>query len=210
MTYEIIETGSKGNAIVVNNYLLLDCGLPYKKIQNYLDKIKVIFISHIHQDHLNKTCIRKLSYEYPSIKYICGYYLVSHLVKCGVKPKNILVLDIGKWYNIGIFKVKLDSLSHDVLNCCIHIEFKDKTKLLYAVDTSNLDNIVAKDYDYYFLENNYDDEEIETREQLEELKTRIKNTHLSKQQCDKFLMENMGDNSEYIYCHQHEDKEAIK
>ena len=48
MTYEIIGTGSKGNAIVVNDYLLLDCGLSYKKIEKYLDKIKIIFISHKH------------------------------------------------------------------------------------------------------------------------------------------------------------------
>ena len=207
MKYNVISSNSSGNAIIVEDFLLLDCGLPYKKLATYLDKIKVIFISHKHADHLNKTTIKRISFEYPNIKFICGKYLVSTLVRLGIKEKNILMLDIGKWYSIGIFKVKLDSLTHDIPNCCIHIEFKDKTKLLYAVDTANLDNIVAKNYDYYFVESNYDEDEIETREQLEELKTRIKNTHLSKQQCDKFLMENMGDNSQHIYCHQHIEKE---
>ena len=48
MTYEIISSGSKGNAIVANDYLLLDGGVTYKKIKDYLNKIKIIFISHSH------------------------------------------------------------------------------------------------------------------------------------------------------------------
>ena len=96
--------------------------------------------------------------------------------------------------------------------CCIHIVLPNGKKLLYAVDTSKIDHIVAKEYDYYFVEGNYDEEEIELRQQEKELngefiiETRIKNSHLSKQQCDEFLMEMMGENSEYIYCHQHIEK----
>ena len=48
MSYEIISTGSKGNCIVVNNNILLDIGVPYKKIKSYLKDIKLIFISHRH------------------------------------------------------------------------------------------------------------------------------------------------------------------
>lgn len=48
MTYEIISSGSKGNAIIVNDYLLLDCGVNYKKIKEHLNRIKIIFISHSH------------------------------------------------------------------------------------------------------------------------------------------------------------------
>jgi Cft2 family RNA processing exonuclease len=48
MTYEIISSGRKGNAIIANDYLLLDCGVNYKKIKEYLNRIKIIFISHSH------------------------------------------------------------------------------------------------------------------------------------------------------------------
>lgn len=48
MTYEILSTGSKGNATIVNDYLLLDCGISYKKLKKYLKKVKVVFISHEH------------------------------------------------------------------------------------------------------------------------------------------------------------------
>lgn len=48
MTYEIVSSSSKGNCIIVNEYLALDMGVSYKKIKPYLDKIKIIFISHEH------------------------------------------------------------------------------------------------------------------------------------------------------------------
>lgn len=47
MNFEIIETGSSGNAILVNS-ILLDCGIAFTKIKKYLKDIKVIFISHSH------------------------------------------------------------------------------------------------------------------------------------------------------------------
>lgn len=46
MRYEIIGSSSKGNAIIVEDFLLLDCGISYSKLEKYLSKIKLIFISH--------------------------------------------------------------------------------------------------------------------------------------------------------------------
>lgn len=48
MDSEIIASGSSGNAILLENGILLDCGIPYKKIRQYLKDIKTIFISHVH------------------------------------------------------------------------------------------------------------------------------------------------------------------
>ena len=46
MKYNIIGTGSSGNCVIVNDNIMLDCGLNYKKIKPYLRYIKLIFISH--------------------------------------------------------------------------------------------------------------------------------------------------------------------
>ena len=46
MRYDIIGSSSKGNAIVVEDMLLLDCGVSYSKLKPYLKKVKLIFISH--------------------------------------------------------------------------------------------------------------------------------------------------------------------
>lgn len=45
--YEIIASGSKGNAIILRDYILLDCGVPYSKIKNRIKQLKLVFISHI-------------------------------------------------------------------------------------------------------------------------------------------------------------------
>lgn len=46
MRYDILDSGSKGNCIIVEDFLALDIGISYKKIFPYLKKIKLIFISH--------------------------------------------------------------------------------------------------------------------------------------------------------------------
>lgn len=46
MRYNIINSNSKGNAIVLEDVILLDCGLSYARIKKHLNKIKLIFISH--------------------------------------------------------------------------------------------------------------------------------------------------------------------
>ena len=85
----------------------------------------------------------------------------------------------------------------------------DNKKILYATDTRTLEGIIAKNYDLYLIEGNYDEGEIQEIIKIKQQKGmyayefRAKDTHLSKQQATNFLLENMGDNSEYVFMHQH-------
>ena len=100
-------------------------------------------------------------------------------------------------------------------NVAIHLEIKGE-RLLYATDTTTLDCVKAKDYNYYLLEANYDEEELKTRLKEKEdngeyaYEYRVLETHLSKEECNRFLIENMGNNSECIYLHEHIDKNKNK
>ena len=47
LQYNIISSNSKGNAIIFNDYLLMDCGVNFTKLKPYLDKIKVICLTHL-------------------------------------------------------------------------------------------------------------------------------------------------------------------
>lgn len=213
MKYNILKSGSCGNCIIINNYLALDIGVNYKKVESYLKNIKIIFISHQHQDHFKKTTVKKIAYEHPNIKFIVGNFLVADLVLLGVSKKNIITFDTGKWYDIGIFKVRMDYLFHDCPNNCLHIEFKNGEKLFYATDTSSINHIKAEGYDLYLIEANYltDDE---LREKIKEQNekgeysyyNRVLNTHLSQLQAINWLNENKSSNSEYIFIHQHVEK----
>lgn len=207
MNYEIINTGSDGNAILINNCFLLDCGINYKKIKSYLKNIKLIFISHSHRDHLLPATIKKISYNYPNIKYVVGSSdLIDKLLECGVQSKNIYGLVSSSWYDLGLVKIKLEEVVHDVPNHLCKFEIKNK-KGIYIVDAGNVDNIVAKDYDLYLIEANYMEEVLETNKQELDEKNeydymyRVENVHLSYEQANNFLINNMSKESTFEYIH---------
>lgn len=210
MNYNIIGSSSKGNCIIVEDILILDVGVSYSKIKKYLSKVKLIFISHIHKDHLLPSTIKHISFNYPNIKYVCGSEeVVKKLVEFNVNKKNIYVLNEYKWYDLGAIKVSLEPLTHDTSNYALKWKYKGK-KCLYVVDTANIDNIVAPNYDLYLIENNYQEKILQEHinkaiEENDENKLfylqRVPHTHLSNEQANSFLIENMGSNSTYKYIH---------
>lgn len=210
MKYNIISSSSKGNCIVVEDFLALDVGVSYSKIKKYLSKVKLIFISHIHKDHLLPTTIKQIAYNYPTIKFVTGSRgVVKKLYENGVNKKNIYFMKENKWYSLGILDFRLEPLVHDVDNYCIKVKFNtiDK-KMIYIVDTANVDNIEAKNYNLYLIESNYREdilqkhiEECEDEDKLYYL-NRVPRTHLSNEQANGFLIENMGENSVYQFIHE--------
>lgn len=211
MNYKIINSGSDGNAVLIEEFILIDCGISFQKIKEYYKKIKIILLTHIHQDHFNKKTISRLAIERPTLRFACCKWLVEELVKCGVNKKNIDVLQIGKIYNYNTFKVTPIKAYHDVPNCGYRIFINNK-KCLYITDTKTLDGIKATNYDLYLVEANYEVEELKSR--IEEKRnngeytyeSRVEYTHLSKEQTDEFLLENMSKNSIYEYLHQHKER----
>ena len=85
-------------------------------------------------------------------------------------------------------------------------------KILYITDTEHLKGIEARDYDLYLIEANYIEKELEERIITKQshgeyvYEDRVKYTHLSKEQCDSFLVENASDKSIYEYLHMHKER----
>lgn len=213
MNYKIISTGSKGNALLLENMVLVDCGIPFNKISEYYKNIKLVLLTHIHSDHFNKSTISKLAILRPSLRFGCCEWLVEELIKCGVKKTNIDVYKIGiKYTYLSTLSIQPILLYHNVEQCGYRV-FINGNKCIYCTDTNSVEGISAKNYDYYFIEANHTEQEIEERiREKQELglyayEYEAKYNHLSKEKCDKFLLENMGENSEYEYMHMHEDKE---
>ena len=125
----------------------------------------------------------------------------------GIHPNNIYILKSGKKYDLGLLKVKLEPLTHDTPNYALKWELNDK-KGIYIVDTASVDNIEAKEYDIYLIENNYQEKLLQEHidncedENMMYYLHRVPNTHLSAEQANSFLIENMGANSVYEYIHQ--------
>lgn len=208
MKYNIISTGSHGNAVVLNNCILIDCGVSFKTLKEVYKDIKIVLLTHIHTDHFNPTTIGMLARERPTLRFACCEWLVADLVNCNVPKQNIDVLEIEKLYDYGAFKVSPIKLYHNVPNAGYRVYFGDE-KAIYATDTEHLDGITAKDYDLYLIEANYTEEDLENRinakmetgEYCYELN--VANRHLSHEQASEFLLENMRNNSEYAFLHGH-------
>ena len=85
-------------------------------------------------------------------------------------------------------------------------QIKDK-KGIYIVDTGNVDNIVARDYDLYLIEANYMIDVLEeNKNKLDENNEydhlyRVENVHLSYEQANEFLINNMKNDSVFEYIH---------
>ncbi len=208
MNYKIISSCSTGNAVIIEDVILIDCGVSFKKLNNYYRNLKLVLLTHIHKDHFNKVTIKKLSEERPTLRFACCEWLLKPLLECGVSRKNIDVLKIGTKYDYKLFKVMPIKLYHDVPQCGYRLFFNNY-KIIYMTDTKTVEGISAKNYDLYLIEANYDEDEIEERirkkqeEGMYAYEFRAKSTHLSKQQASEFLLENMGDNSKYEFMHQH-------
>lgn len=211
MNYKIISSCSTGNAVIIRDIILIDCGVTFKKLEKYYKKLKIVLLTHIHTDHFKKETIKKLAQERPTLRFACCNWLLRPLLECGVNRRNIDVLEIGKKYDYKLFKVTPIKLYHDVPQCGYRVLF-DNYKVIYATDTRTLEGITARNYDLYLIEGNYDEDEIQERIKIKQQKAiyayefRAKDAHLSRQQATNFLLENMGENSEYVFMHEHVER----
>lgn len=208
MIYNIISTGSKGNAVIINNCILIDCGVPFKSLEPYIRDLKIVLLTHIHSDHFCPSTIRKLAAERPTLRFGCCKWLINNLVAAGVPKWRIDVYSFNSKCVYKGFELTAVSLNHNVPNCGYKITMNGE-KLLYATDTNDLNGISAKNFDLYMLEANYDDVEIQERIKEKEADGRyayekqVLHNHLSKAKCDDFIINNAGIKSQFVYLHGH-------
>lgn len=210
MKYNMISTGSKGNALLLDDMVLIDCGVSYKQLEQL--QFKIVLLTHVHQDHFKRSTVARLAKERPLLRFGCPDYLVGNLIKCGVNPSKIDVFipEIAKRYRS--FSIKSFGLLHDVQNVGYHINL-DGFSAAYITDTGSIDHL-QQDYlhgcDYYFLEANYREDEMEQRimEKLEDqefiYESRVVETHLSEEQAVEFIQRVARPDSIIVYVHQHE------
>lgn len=205
--YKIIGTGSKGNAVIINN-ILVDCGVPYKELEPYMQQIKLVLLTHTHGDHFKQSTVKRLATERPSLRFAGGEWMVPLLVESGVSMRNIDILTCDKMYDYTLVSLVPVKLNHDVPNCGYKLLFGTE-KVFYATDTNDLNGIEAKEYDLYFVEANYEDEEIHQRIKEKEMngeyayEKKVLQNHLSKKKSEEWIYSNAGMNSQFIYIHQH-------
>ncbi|MGI5848810.1 MAG: MBL fold metallo-hydrolase [Christensenellales bacterium] len=213
MKYRIIASGSKGNAVIIEDAILIDCGVSYKSLKNHIKDLRIVLLTHIHGDHFKRSTVRRMANERPALRFGCCEWLVKPLVECGVSKGNVDVLTLNKTYKYSFCIVEAFQLYHDVPNCGYKVQINDKS-MMYATDTCRID-FSAPNFDLYLIEANYEDCEIEQRiekkiaddvDYIYELKAR--ENHLSLKKATDYIMANAGPASEYKLMHVHENLEV--
>lgn len=196
MKYEIISSGSKGNCVIIND-VMIDCGVPFGKIKDHLYDIRYLLLTHIHSDHIKKATLDNIKKMFPVIKTIGNYEVhqkfgVDQLANAGFQVETF-------HYNFLPFEC-----IHDVLTYGFIWKFED-VEIIYATDTSSMENAPQGPFDYLFIESNHDEYK------LEQAGLNVKGSynpylsgkrHLSTQQARAFYYTNRRDkDSEFIELH---------
>lgn len=192
MKLKVLGSSSKGNAYLLENdeeALLIEAGVHIKEIKKALDfdlsKLKGCLISHEHQDHARSVNdLLKLGvniWATEGTHEACG--TTMHHRAC--------FFEVGGIYHIGGFTVMPFHIHHDAIDpCCFFINHTETGNILFLTDTmycpytfKNLSNIM--------VETNYSKAIIKERmTDMEFLKNRILQSHMSLETCMDFLKAN--------------------
>ena len=176
MYFNIIASGSKGNAtIVVSNktVLLIDMGITLTRLEEGLSEINLTvnditgaLFTHDHTDHIGG-----LKFISPKIMYALEGTLPSSLSN---------VVNVNQPFVIGDFEITPVETSHDATNPCAYL-IKDKEEsLFYMTDTGVfLEECLplVKNPTYLIIESNHDIRMLLNTNRPFELKNRIMSDH---------------------------------
>ena len=213
LKYCSIGSGSSGNCHYVgykDTNILVDAGLSGKRITTGLndievdiDKVKGIFITHEHSDHIKGAGIISRKFDIPifaNIKTWC-----SMKDKIGdIKDSNMKVFENDKTYSLGDLIIRPFSIPHDSEDA-VGYNFYAGTndKISIATDIGKItDNIRKHLYksSLVVLESNYDPNMLMMGSYPYALKRRVMSEegHLSNEDAAKFCIELVKEGTERI------------
>ena len=157
LDFNILSSGSIGNAVRIRN-IMIDCGIPFKKMKEDLYKCRYLLITHDHQDHVKPAVLNQIVEQFPNIE-IFSTYKVARL-NDAVTAINTDYLPI--WLSSVNCNMWAVPVPHNTL-CFAYVLRFDDMDILYATDLKNTEELERFSeehnltYDYTFLEANYDE-----------------------------------------------------
>ena len=172
MYFNIISSGSKGNASLVINHqtvILIDMGITLQRLEEGLQEVKLnikdisaAIFTHNHSDH-----IKGIQFLSPKIMYALEGTLPSSLSH---------IVHLFESFTIGDFTITPFKTSHDANNPCGYILEADGEKLVYMTDTGVFcpESLpYVKNPTYLIIESNHDIKMLLHTNRTYELKSRI-------------------------------------
>lgn len=187
--------------------MLIDAGISRKQIllrmaEKGLDpkKIKAVFISHEHSDHLRGALVLGKRLQVPV--YMTSQTWLSAYPN--LRPDNPRFFKPGEPVSIGEFTVYPFIKNHDAAEpCSFRIKYKNKNVGVFTDIGEPCDNVIQhlKLCNALFLETNYDEKMLWEGNYPYYLKRRIasENGHLSNRQAFDLLNSHSGENLKFVF-----------
>lgn len=203
-----LASGSSGNCFYVennSNAILVDCGISAKQIIERLhsikknpEKIKGIFITHEHSDHIRGTDVFSRKFSIP-------IFVTQRTSESCFLSSNCDLINFIKnneTIKLGGMEIEAFSKSHKAADPVSFSIFKEK-KVSIITDIGYSCNNVLKninDSDALFIESNYDEDMLLNGPYPHFLKKWIKSDigHLSNDQSARSVLENADSRLKYL------------
>ena len=194
LNYEVIASGSSGNAVRIEN-VLVDIGIPFKRLKEHLYEVDYVLITHKHSDHMNKSAFNGIRKMFPHIQFISNWEVAQHI-------DIDHIVNAGYNFKVGEYDFLPFELEHDVL-CYGYCWSKNGKDVIYATDTSTLLNAPKRKFDYLFLESNHDPVKLKMAKPAKGYDPRISGMrHLNTFDSKEFYFVNRkGNDSKWIELH---------
>ncbi|HEX8545748.1 MAG TPA: MBL fold metallo-hydrolase [Cytophagaceae bacterium] len=204
-----LNSGSNGNCYYVGNSneaVLVDAGISYREIDKRLkrlcldvEKIKAVFISHEHTDHIKG--VETLATRLHIPVYITPRTLRNSRLKFGSGTIRSFQPDVP--VTIGALSVSAFSKFHDAADPHSFVIYNENVRVGVFTDIGAVcPNVIRyfKTCDAVFLESNYDDEMLEKGSYPYHLKRRIKGGrgHISNSEAYKLFVEHRPPNMSHL------------
>lgn len=187
---KVVGSSSAGNGYVIDTgdaILLLECGVKARSLlraASYrINKIAGCLISHIHGDHCS--CAKDIAQAGIDIYSNDETIAALHLPRM---TKTNTFDSIGKWVNVGEFKVMPFECKHDVKNFGYIIKHHSFGTILFGTDTYAYP-VLFKGVDHYLIEANYSDELLSASSIDQKQKERLLTSHMSLNYCIRYLQD---------------------
>lgn len=187
LTFRSLASSSKGNAYLVSDgetVLLLECGLPYKKLAEKsgftLMDTTACFVTHEHKDH--SSAAGQL------IRHGVPVYMSEGTARA-LELWDAEVIEPGQPVTFGALRVMAFRVSHDAADPVGYLIDDTRTgeRLFFAADTRGLSYIVPR-LAYIAVECNYEESLLAASQRIpESLKNRIRHSHFEVQDVIRWL-----------------------
>jgi phosphoribosyl 1,2-cyclic phosphodiesterase len=205
-----IASGSNGNCYYLendNDAILIDAGISTNKIVERManlglsmSKVKGVFISHEHTDHVLGVDVLSRKYSVPVFMTEKTYSSYGKIIKDSL----INFFSPGKQVKLGKIQVNTFLKSHDAAEPCSFLVSAEKRNVAVMTDIGlQCSNVIAhiKNADAIFLESNYDDHMLQKGPYPAFLKARISSDlgHLSNTQAGMIALEHASSRLKYVF-----------